>query len=225
MDKEGTIININNAFTSHFGYHADDLNGKNFSVLFTENDKQINKPEQEIQKVLTSGAASDENYLIHKDGYNIWVNGESVLAEKDNATYVVKVVHNIHAQKQLERFLLQSHEFIDTVFESIKESALMILDSHLRIVKVNKAFIELFELDQAPGEGSRLTEINNPFWHRNDVKQEVITFLVSNHNTVQKTFEFNTKAGNVKQLNFQAKLIDGTADIERKLLVMIKVNN
>ena len=222
MDKEGTIININNAFTSHFGYQVDDLSGKNFSVLFTETDKQINKPEQEIQKVLTRGAASDENYLIHKDGYKIWVNGESVLAEKDKATYVVKVVHNIHAQKQLERFLLQSHEFIDTVFESIKESALMILDSHLRIVKVNKAFRELFGLKQTPDEGCRLTDINNPFWQRSDVKQELVKYLVTAQTASEKMFQFTSSTEKVQQLNVQAKLVEGTADIERKLLVMIK---
>ena len=70
---------------------------------------------------------------MHKDGNKVWVTGESVLIEKtdDNTTYIVKVVHNIHAQKQLERFLLQSHEFIDTVFDSIDESALLMLDSRL----------------------------------------------------------------------------------------------
>ena len=139
MDTFGTILNVNEAFHTRFGYAAEDLTGKNFSILFTETDKQINKPEIEIQNVLEDGSANDENYLMHKAGNKVWVNGESVLIENDEEeAYIVKVVHNIHAQKQLERFLLQSHEFIDTVFDSIDESALMLLDSRLRIIKVNK---------------------------------------------------------------------------------------
>lgn len=223
MDKEGTILSINNAFNKHFGYHLDDLKGKHFSILFLEKDKEINKPEREIQQVLTQGSANDENYLVHKDGHKVWVAGESVVAEHDNKTYLVKVVHNIHAQKQLERFLLQSHEFIDSVFESVRESALMILDSHLRIVKVNTTFVELFQLEQPPAEGSRLTEISNAFWQRNDVKQEAINFLVSHHNSDEKIFDFNTNSGGIKKLSFRGKLIEGTDDVERKLLIMIKV--
>ena len=223
LDKEGTILNINKAFSDHFGYQAEDLAGKNFSVLFLVKDQETNKPEREVREVLTRGSSNDENYLVHKDGYKIWVAGESVLAEHENKIYLVKIVHNIHAQKQLERFLLQSHEFVDTVFESIKESALMILDSHLRVVKVNKAFIHLFELEKAPQEGGRIIEIENPFWQRGDVKQDMISFLVSSDNAANKIFDFTTQSGDTKKLDLRAKLIEGTGDVERKLLVMIKV--
>ena len=223
MDGEGNILKINKAFNKHFGYNPEDLTGKNFSVLFTEKDKEIKKPEREIQEVLTQGSSNDENYLVHKDGNKIWVSGESVLAEHDGKTYLLKIVHNIHAQKQLERFLLQSHEFIDTVFESVKESALMILDSHLRVVKVNTAFTDLFQLEQPPAEGCRLTQIDHSFWLRSDVKQETISFLVSHHTAKEKIFEMETKTNDVKHLNFNAKLVEGTDESERKLLVMIKV--
>jgi len=148
MNKQGFILNINEAFHLRFGYKTEDLSGKNFSILFTQEDRDKKKPEQELQTVLSEGSANDENYLMHKDGNKVWVTGESVYIENSaNESFVVKIVHNIHAQKQLERFLLESHEFIDTVFDSIDESALLILDSHLRVIKSNKAFNELFELD------------------------------------------------------------------------------
>ena len=81
--------------------------------------------------------------LYIKMEVKLWVAGESVLIEDNEKTYIVKVIHNIHAQKQLERFLLQSHEFIDTIFDSIKESALLILDSSIRIIKVNQCFYKI----------------------------------------------------------------------------------
>lgn len=223
MDKLGTIININEAFHIRFGYDAEELKGKNFTVLFTAEDKEINKPETELQNVLLEGSANDENYLMHKDGNKVWVTGESVLIENiKDEIFVVKVVHNIHAQKQLERFLLQSHEFIDSVFDSIEESALLMLDGRLRIIKANKAFIKMFELKQPVTEGNRLTDIDNVFWERPDVKQEAINYLVINNISEAKIFELETKSGNTKKISFQGKLIEGIPGMERKLLIMIK---
>ncbi len=223
MDKQGIILNINEAFHLRFGYSLEDLEGKNFAVLFTEKDREILKPEIELSNTITEGSANDENYLMHKDGNKVWVTGESVLIEnKNNEVYIVKVVHNIHAQKQLERFLIESHEFIDTVFDSIDESALLLLDSRLRVIKVNKAFIEMFELKDAPAKDSRMSDIQNPFWQRPAVKQETINFLTLHNVSEAKIFELEINPGQVRKLNFQAKLIESVPGIERKLLVMIK---
>jgi len=220
MDTDGVILNINSAFNLRFGYAAHDLLGKNFSILFTDEDRAVQKPEREVEQVKLNGSANDENYLVKKDGTKVWVTGESVLIENKQAAYILKVVHNIHAQKQLERFLLQSHEFIDTVFDSIEESALLLLDSRLRVLKVNKAFIELFELGQTVMSGNRLTDLNHDFWRRPDVKQELVSYLTMNSTVEEKTFDLQTKTG-LQKIMLKAKLIEGTKGIERKLLVMI----
>jgi PAS domain S-box-containing protein len=222
MNKDGIIIEVNKAFNIRFGYATEDLIGKNFSMLFTEDDRNIQKPERELEKAITEGSANDENYLIHKEGNKVWVTGESVLIEGASGSFIVKVVHNIHAQKQLERFLLQSHEFIDTVFDSIDESALLLLDSRLRIIKVNKAFVEMFELKRPVKEGSRLADLDHPFWQRADVKQETISFLTSSNEGEKKVFEVQTKSGELKKISFQGKLVEGVQGMEKKLLVMIK---
>ena len=223
MKCDGEILDVNEAFHLRFGYLPQDLVGKNFSILFTEKDRQINKPERELQNVNTQGSASDENYIVHKDGSKLWVTGESVLIEnKNRETCVVKVIHNIHAQKQLERFLLQSHEFIESIFDSITESALLLLDSRIRIIKVNRAFIQLFDLLKEPEQNSRLSDIDNPLWSRPDVKQEVVNLLVTQNAGISTTFDMKTKSGKNVKLNFQGKVIEGVPGNERKLLVMIK---
>lgn len=223
MNKQGIILNINEAFHTRFGYTSEDLTGKNFKILFTEKDQLASKPETELQTVLTQGSANDENYLVHKNGNKVWVTGESVYIEnKDGNSFLVKVVHNIHAQKQLERFLIESHEFIDTIFDSVEESALIILDSRLRVIKTNKTFLRLFELGEAPAENSRLADIDNPFWSRPDVKQETLNFLTRHNINETKIFELQTHSGDTKKISFLARLIEGVPGIDRKLLVMIK---
>lgn len=222
MKCDGEILDVNKAFHLRFGYLPEDLIGENFSVLFTEQDKQLNKPELELQNVNTKGSANDENYIVHKDGSKLWVTGESVLIEnKDRETCVIKVIHNIHAQKQLERFLLQSHEFIESIFDSITDSALILLDSSIKIIKVNRAFIKMFNLPKEPEKNSRLSDISNDFWTKPDVKQEVVNFLVHNAGEA-KNFDMQTKDGETIKINLQAKMIEGVPGNERKLLVMIK---
>ena len=225
MDTHGVILKINHAFNIRFGYTNEDLHGRNFSELFTQEDKDTHKPERELATTMSEGSANDENYLIHKDGNKIWVTGESILIDNGEETRVVKIVHNIHAQKQLERFLLQSHEFLDTIFDSVTDSSLLILDSRLRVVKANVAFLQLFELKQPPPEGCRLGELDHPFWQRTDVKQEAVNCLVMRNAGEEKIFDMETKTGVTKRIGLRAKLIEGVAGVERKLLIMIRVIN
>jgi PAS domain S-box-containing protein len=223
METDGTVLSINDAFRLRFGYFLDDLKGKNFKILFIEKDREMNKPEMELKTVLSQGSANDENYLVSKEGNKIWVTGESVLIKnKENEQYVVKIVHNIHAQKQLERFLLESHEFIDTVFDSVDESALLLLNSRLRIIKVNKAFITMFELTEPIQEKNRLSDLDNPFWQRADVKQAAVNYLVTHDSGTPKIFDLELKSGEIQKINFRGKLVEGVPGADRKLLIMIK---
>ena len=142
--------------------------------------------------------------------------------KKREEKFIVKIIHNIHAQKQLERFLIQSHEFIETIFDSITESALLLLDSRIRIIKVNHAFMELFGLQKTPAEGSRLSDLDNPFWLTPEVKKELVNFLVTHNTSDTKIFDFENTSGKNIQLEFHAKMIEGVPGTERKMFLMIK---
>ncbi|MGI8951290.1 MAG: PAS domain-containing protein [Chitinophagaceae bacterium] len=223
MSDDGVILKINKAFEMAFDYTEEDLAGKNFRLLFNERDQKTRKPERELETVKCEGAASDDNYLVHKDGTQIWITGESILVKSNNEeTYIVKIFHDIHAQKQLERFLLESNEFIESIFDSIKETALMIIDSTMRIVKVNKTFIELFEITVPVIEGTRLSELGNSFWQKADVKKLLRDVIVTNKAIKDEHFEFETKSGIKKKINFHSKLINGYSDTEKKILILLK---
>ena len=161
MDLEGNILQVNKAFKNAFKYYDKDVTGKHFRLLFTEKDRLAKKPEKEINDVIRFNSKSDNNYLLTKKGAALWVMGESVMAGNEaNERFIVKIIQDIHTQKQLESFLLESREFIDVLFESIKDASLITLDSMLRIIKINKAFIKMFELEKKPEQGSRLNHLN-----------------------------------------------------------------
>ena len=67
IDKEGIIMDVNQAFTNSFGYKPKDIIGKNVALLFTEEDQKKGLPEKELNAVLSKGQGADNNYLVSKD--------------------------------------------------------------------------------------------------------------------------------------------------------------
>ncbi|MEX2594918.1 MAG: PAS domain-containing sensor histidine kinase [Anditalea sp.] len=111
MDPNGIILDSNKGFQKTFGYSRESLLGKNFSMLFIKEDRMKNLPERELKKVMDTGSANDDNYLLQEDGSHIWVHGESIYAKNEKGQeFVVKVIQEINKEKQLEQELKKKNE-------------------------------------------------------------------------------------------------------------------
>lgn len=222
MDRKGTILEVNHSFLAAFGYRESHLKGKNFSVLFTEKDQAANKPGMEVKTAISKGAKSDNNYLVHKDGTPIWVMGESIAVKNnDGEKFLVKIIQNINTQKKLERILLESNEFLDTIFDSVKDAGFLIVNSELRVIKCNKAFQKMFELKKGPVTETKLSQIENPFWKNADLKKMLTDVIVSGKGMKNIKFSFKTSAGREKNIEITSKLMDSA--MERSILLVIRI--
>src|SRR5690554_4151227 len=110
LDLTGNIIDVNKGFLKTFGYSKAFLIGKNFSLLFTEEDKQKQLPENELEETINTGSANDENYILRGDGLPRWVNGESILIEESGKQYIIKIVQDTHTKKLLEEELVRKNK-------------------------------------------------------------------------------------------------------------------
>ncbi len=120
MDNKGTILAINSAFTNCFGYTSEDIIGKHARILFTKEDREKGKPEEEIAKVLSTGQASDDNYLVTQNKNIIWVSGESILVKNNEGDVrILKIIQNIHEQKRSEFFIKELNEFTENILSAI----------------------------------------------------------------------------------------------------------
>lgn len=224
MNGEGIVLKVNEAFTTAYGYTNEDLASKHFRLLYTKQDQVTLRPEIELNITHREGTGSDDNYLVHKDGTPIWVTGESVLIKTKDGPFIVKIIHNIHAQKQLERYLLSSQELLDSLFESVQQTGLLLLDSQLRTIKANTAFSKQFALTGKIQKGIRIQEIPNAFWAQEEIKADVLNVLV-NHAVLNKEYvaekKDNGKEG-FDRLHISSKLIFNEGSDERQLLLVIK---
>jgi PAS domain S-box-containing protein len=163
MNDEGLVITVNKAFTGCFGYEENDLKGKYFGLLFTPEDQANKKPEKELQKVLTFGQASDNNYLVSNDGTVTWVSGESMLVKnKEGNTEIVKLIQNIHKQKEFAISLHQLNNLNEDILGAIEE-LVFVLDKNKNIIKANRAFKALFNFNDPGFNKINFFDLISPF--------------------------------------------------------------
>lgn len=74
-DMAGNISSWNVGSEKLFGYKENEIIGKNFALIFTQEDIQKSIPEQELKKAKKSGKAIEEKNLVKKDGSLFWASG------------------------------------------------------------------------------------------------------------------------------------------------------
>ena len=223
MDCKGVIFDVNQAFTTNFGYSKSDLKGQNFNILFNEFDRKKKLPELELETVTASGQAQDENYVVDKEGLEVWALGESLLvSNEEGEKYIVKDIVNLQAKKQLQLFLNETEELLERIFESTKDLSIMILDSRMKIIKANRAFLHLFEISDAPLAGSRLSDLDHPFWSNAEIKKEISTIIINNQPLRHREFLLETRRGIKKKVKFDSQIIESKTGMGRKIFIMIE---
>lgn len=223
LNPDGVVLDVNQSFTNNFGYGNDDIKGQNFSILFNEPDKQKNKPAIELETVMITGQAHDENYVVDKKGHEIWCTGEALLVHgEEGEQYIIKDIVNLQAKKQLQLFLTATEELLERIFESSSDIPMMILDGTMKVQKVNSAFINLFEITRNPETGSRLADLDHPFWHSADIKKELSNIIVTNEPLKRREFLFYTKSGEMKIISVDSKVIDKQSPAGRIIFIIME---
>jgi len=148
-DENGIVVAINNSFSASFGYTEEDIIGQNVRILFTKEDQERGLPEYERETVMHKGQAYDNNYLVNKDQSITWVSGETVLVKDFKGRQrMLKVIQNIHKQKESELALKRLNDFNESILSSIAD-VVIVVDNELNVIKANKAFAGLFR-DKVP---------------------------------------------------------------------------
>jgi PAS domain S-box-containing protein len=222
MECDGTILKVNNAFTKNFGYTNEDVAGKYFGLFFTTKDKEKGMPELELQTVLKLRQSHDENYVVDKNGVGIWSTGETVLVDgSEEKKYVVKDIINLQSKRQLQLFLNQTEELLERVFESSKETAMMIVDGSMKVLKANEAFKKLFDLPDLPAPGSRLGQIEHPFWKNTMIRSELTNILITNQPLRDRKYLAQKNEEEAKAILINTRVIEGNSEKGKRVFIII----
>jgi PAS domain S-box-containing protein len=216
MDGEGTIKEVSKSFTNTFGYSNNDLEGRNFSILFTDVDNEIGKAGLELKKVLATAQASDDSYVVHKNGTAVWCTGESLLVSgQGKDAIIVKDVVSLQPKMDLQILLTEKGELLEAFFETSSHIPVMVLDGTLKIKKINTAFLKLFEIENTFVAGASLGVLHHSFWSEPDIKDELRKSLVNREPLRNKRFVFSRHSGGEKVffINTSITEVDGVITI------------
>ena len=112
LDPHGHVATWNVGAERIFGYPEPDIVGQHFSCFFTPEDVASGQPQKELKTAADTGRASDDRWLVRKDGARLWCNGVTTALrdEEGRLRGFAKVLRDRTEWKRLEDALHQRAE-------------------------------------------------------------------------------------------------------------------
>lgn len=133
IDNEFVINSWSSGSTKIFGYETDEIVGKHFDIIFTEEDKKNGIPKNETQTALKEGRATDNRTHVCKDGNEFYAYGLvfPLTGIDGEMLGYVKILRDLTERKKSEDAIKNYVKELEDL-NAHKESVLAILSHDLR---------------------------------------------------------------------------------------------
>lgn len=152
-DIEDRITGWNSGATRLLGWEEADVLGRPFRLIFTPEDCAAGVPEAEMRKALAEGVATDERWLIRRDGSRFFALGELLPLRDSETLGFLKIVRDRTEQRRAEEALRESEERYRLIVESARDYAIFTTNVEGRITTWNRGAREVLGWDEAHALG------------------------------------------------------------------------
>ncbi len=160
LDNELLVNSWSSGSTKLFQYETEEVIGKHFDILFTEEDKKNEIPKGEIANALKDGSAKDNRWHIRKDGSKFYAYGlvYPLTGIGGERLGYVKIVRDNTDKKNAEDAIIQSELKFRGLMERYNDAIVMV-DKYGAIEFVNKQFKKFFGYESEEIIGKLLEEL------------------------------------------------------------------
>jgi PAS domain S-box-containing protein len=119
LDPAGGVVTWNAGAERLHGFAAEDIVGRPFATLFTPEEAQAGKPEEELRRAAAEGAVKEEGWRVRKGGERFWANGTlTALYHPDGrvrgfAKITRDLTDRVRAEERVRRSEEQFRAFMD----------------------------------------------------------------------------------------------------------------
>lgn len=143
VDKNGIIFRANPEFSRLFGYSHDEIIGRRIDDIVAPQ-KNHKSAENYTKEIKQGNKIEKETVYLHKDGTPLHVTFLAAPLIIDGEKLGGFLVYrNISDRKKSEALLMVEKEKFDILFNNVSD-AVYLTDKEDRILRVNKAFLDLF---------------------------------------------------------------------------------
>ncbi|TCS39429.1 diguanylate cyclase/phosphodiesterase with PAS/PAC sensor(s) [Paucimonas lemoignei] len=179
LDKDGRIASWNSGARALFGYEEHEVIGQHGAIIFTEEDKAEQAPEQELRTAAHKGQAEDERWHVRKDGSRFFGAGmvfplKGANGDVDGFTKILRdrtqreLMRQSTAQVELEQArrraeeknrrqteiaLLHALDDFQMLMDSVTEYAIMMLDPRGHVTEWNRGAEHILGYDKGEALG------------------------------------------------------------------------
>lgn len=156
LNPNGRMVTWNVGAERLFRFTKSEVIGEYFSRLFPPDHRIEGMPERELKTARESPFATDENWLMRKDGSVFWASGTTTaLRDKTGALAgYVKMVRDASERKQLRAALRASEQQFKTAVAQIKDHAIFSTDTAGNITTWNTGCEDVFQFREAEVAGT-----------------------------------------------------------------------
>ena len=152
-DFEDRITGWNSGATRLLGWEEADVLGRPLRLIFTPEDCAAGIPELEMRRALEEGKATDERWLIRRDGTRFYAMGELMPLHDGGLLGFLKILRDRTAQRRAEEALRDSEERYRLIVDSARDYAIFTTDLKGRITTWNRGAREVLGWEEADAIG------------------------------------------------------------------------
>ncbi|RUR09378.1 PAS domain-containing sensor histidine kinase [Legionella sp. km772] len=153
LDTRGYILTWNKGAQAIKQYKAHEIIGKHFSIFYTQEARDRNHPQEELEHAMKNGRYEEEGWRVKKDGSLFWANVviTAIYNEWGELIGFGKVTRDLSERKKIEdlknEFIsVVSHE-LRTPLTSIRGSLSLLRESELAHTEKNRNLLNIAHIN------------------------------------------------------------------------------